>query len=237
MRIDGRKNDQTRNIKFTPSFLNFPTGSAMVEFGRTRVLCSAVVTEEVPPWMRAQKKPGGWLTAEYQMIPGSTSERSKRETTKISGRTQEIQRLVGRSLRSALNLEKIGQRTIYIDCEVLDADGGTRCASVCGGMLALRLAVEKMLADGTIAENPISSYVAALSLGIVEGEVMLDLCYQEDSNADVDMNVIMNEKGNFIELQATAEKRSFNDGELAQMLSLARTSVANVIQTIKTVKA
>ncbi|MEI6421662.1 MAG: ribonuclease PH, partial [Lentisphaerota bacterium] len=178
MRIDGRKAGQLRPVKITPGFLKHPAGSALIEFGNTRVICSASVIEEVPPWMRAQKVSGGWITGEYQMIPASTHDRSKRETNHPSGRTQEIQRLIGRSLRGAVDLEKLGSRTIYIDCEVIDADGGTRCASITGGMVALQLAIKKLIRDGKLSASPVKSNIAAVSVGIYKGEVLLDLCYE-----------------------------------------------------------
>ncbi|MEM4247776.1 MAG: ribonuclease PH [Candidatus Nanoarchaeia archaeon] len=236
MRSDGRKNDQMREMRIIPNFLKFAEGSALVEFGKTRVLCSASVLEEVPPWMRAQKKSGGWLTSEYQMLPASTQERSKRETTHISGRTHEIQRLVGRSLRAAIDLEKLGPRTIYIDCEVLDADGGTRCASINGGMASLAIAVRKLMDKGIIQENPITSYIGAISVGIVGGKVMLDLCYEEDSTADTDMNVVMNDKKEFIEVQATAEHKPFNEDDLTAMLKMAKGGILKIIKELKSIK-
>lgn len=236
MRSDGRRNEQMREMKIIPNFLKFAEGSALVEFGKTRVLCSASVLEEIPPWMRAQKKSGGWLTSEYQMLPASTLERSKRETTHISGRTHEIQRLVGRSLRAAIDLEKLGPRTIYIDCEVLDADGGTRCASINGGMASLAIAVKKLMDKGIIQENPITSYIGAISVGIVGGKIMLDLCYEEDSNADTDMNVVMNDKKEFIEVQATAEHKPFDEDDLAAMLKMAKGGILKIIKEIKSIK-
>ena len=228
MRSDGRKNLQLRNFEITPGFLKFPAGSAVVEFGNTRVLCSASVLEEVPPWMRAEKKAGGWVTGEYQMIPGSTSERNRRETTKIGGRTHEIQRLIGRCLRGAVDLQKLGARTIYIDCEVLDADGGTRCAAVNGGMVALEMALAKLMKDGLLKENPLVSRIAAVSVGMLGGKVLLDLCYEEDSKADVDMNVVMNDKMEFIEVQSTAEHSAFNEKNLLDMLSAAKKGIKEI---------
>ena len=227
-RIDGRKNLQMRSIEITPGFLKFPAGSAVAEFGNTRVLCSASVLEEVPPWMRAEKKTGGWITGEYQMIPGSTSERNRRETTKIGGRTHEIQRLIGRCLRGAVNLEKLGARTIYIDCEVLDADGGTRCAGINGGMVALEMALAKLMKDGLLKENPLVSRIAAVSVGMLGGKILLDLCYEEDSKADVDMNVVMNDKMEFIEVQSTAEHCAFNEKNLRDMLSAAKKGIKEI---------
>ncbi len=200
----------------------------LVEFGKTRVICSANVIEEVPPWMRYQKKSGGWITSEYQLLPFSTNERSKRETNAISGRTHEIQRLVGRSLRAAINLEKLGPRTIYVDCEVIDADGGTRCASITGGMTALRLAVLKLLDQKVINESPLIQNLAAVSVGIVGGKPMLDLCYEEDSCADTDMNVVMAENGHFVEIQSTAERNPFSREDLNQMLDIASKGIKEI---------
>jgi ribonuclease PH len=230
MRIDGRKAGQLRPVKITPGFLKHPAGSALIEFGNTRVICSASVIEEVPPWMRAQKVSGGWITGEYQMIPASTHDRSKRETNHPSGRTQEIQRLIGRSLRGAVDLEKLGSRTIYIDCEVIDADGGTRCASITGGMVALQLAIKKLIRDGKLSASPVKSNIAAVSVGIYKGEVLLDLCYEEDSNAEVDMNLVMTDQGRFVELQATGEESTFSKQELDSMRRVAERGIKKLFE-------
>ena len=221
MREDGRKNDELRNVKITPGYLKNPTGSVLIEFGNTRVICCATVANEVPGWMRAQNVKGGWITSEYQLMPTSTSERVRRERKGVSGRTQEIQRLIGRSLRAACDLEKIPGKTIYIDCDVLDADGGTRCASISGAMVALNIAVEKLLKEGVLEENPIRTNIAAVSVGIADGIPILDLCYTEDSSADVDMNVIMTDKGEFVEVQGTAEGNTFSRSQMNEMLDLA----------------
>ncbi|MCK5844672.1 MAG: ribonuclease PH, partial [Victivallales bacterium] len=221
-RIDGRKADELRPFKLTSGFQAHPAGSVLVEFGGTRVICAASISEEVPPWMKRDGKHGGWLTAEYQMLPSSTNTRSRRERKNgPSGRTQEIQRLIGRSLRAAVDLKKIGPRTIQIDCDVLDADGGTRCAGITGGMAALRLAVDSLLERGLLDENPITANVAAVSVGIFDGTPILDLCYEEDSSADVDMNVVMTAVGGIIEVQATAEGVPFSKNELNAMFALA----------------
>jgi ribonuclease PH len=186
--------------------------------------------------MRAQKVSGGWITAEYQMLPSSTSTRSRRENKSgPSGRTQEIQRLIGRSLRGAVDLEKLGPRTIHIDCDVLDADGGTRCASITGGMVALNLALAKLLEEGVLEENPVTANVAAVSVGIVDGIPTLDLCYEEDVKADVDMNVVMDENGNFVEVQATAEGLAFARQDLDSLLNLAEKGIAELLEIQKTV--
>ncbi len=233
MRIDGRKNGQLRPVRITPAYLKHPAGSALIEFGNTRVICAASVLEEVPPWMRIQKVPGGWVTSEYQMIPASTHDRSRRETNHPSGRTQEIQRLIGRSLRSSINLEKLGARTIYIDCEVIDADGGTRCAGITGGMVALQLAIRKLMNDGKLTENPLICNIAAVSVGILKGEVLLDLCYQEDSSADVDMNLVMTDSGRIVEVQATGEESTFSKKEFDAMMKSAEKGINHLFELQK----
>lgn len=221
-RIDGRKFDELREFGITPGFQKHPAGSVLVECGNTRVICAASITEDVPPWMKRDGKQGGWLTAEYQMLPSSTNTRNRRERKNgPSGRTQEIQRLIGRSLRAAVDLNKIGPRTIQIDCDVLDADGGTRCASITGGMAALKLAIDSLLENGLLDINPIVANIAAVSVGILKGEPILDLCYEEDSKADVDMNVVMTDSNDIIELQATAEGAVFSKYELDVMVQLA----------------
>ncbi|HBC87887.1 MAG TPA: ribonuclease PH [Lentisphaeria bacterium] len=233
MRIDGRKNGQLRPVRITPGFLKHPAGSALIEFGNTRVICAASIMEEVPSWMRSQKVPGGWVTGEYQMIPASTPDRTRREINHPSGRTQEIQRLIGRCLRAAVNLGKLGPRSIYIDCEVIDADGGTRCASITGGMVALQLAIRKLMKDGKLAENPILCNIAAVSVGVVKGEVLLDLCYQEDSSADVDMNLIMTDQGRIVEVQATGEESTFSKKEFDSMQKLAEKGINHLFELQK----
>lgn len=228
-RIDGRAPDELRAFKITSGFQKHPAGSVLVEFGNTRVICAASITEDVPPWMKRDGKKGGWLTAEYQMLPSSTNTRSRRETKNgPSGRTQEIQRLIGRSMRAAVDLNKIGSRTIQIDCDVLDADGGTRCASITGGMAALKLAVDSLIDCGLLDVNPIVANIAAVSVGIVNGEPILDLCYEEDSRADVDMNVVMTDSRDLIELQATAEGAVFSKVELDAMLEFATKGIGEL---------
>jgi len=227
---------ELRPVKIIPKFQKHPAGSVLIECGNTRVICAASILEEVPPWMRAQKVSGGWVTAEYQMLPSSTSTRSRRENKSgPSGRTQEIQRLIGRSLRGAVNLEKLGPRTIHIDCDVLDADGGTRCASITGAMTALNLAVAGLMEEGVLEENPVTANVAAVSVGIVGGEPTLDLCYEEDVKADVDMNVVMDENGNFVEVQATAEGIAFSRKDLDALLDLAEKGIKEILEIQKTV--
>ena len=228
--------EKLRPVNIIPNFQKHPAGSVLIECGNTRVICAASILEDVPPWMRAQKVSGGWVTAEYQMLPSSTSTRSRRENKSgPSGRTQEIQRLIGRSLRGAVDLEKLGPRTIHIDCDVLDADGGTRCASITGGMVALNLAVAKLLEEGVLEENPVTANVAAVSVGIVDGIPTLDLCYEEDVKADVDMNVVMDENGNFVEVQATAEGLAFARQDLDSLLNLAEKGIAELLEIQKTV--
>ncbi len=230
MRRADRKNDELREIQFIPDFTIHGEGSVLSCFGNTKVLCTASVEEGVPRFLRGEGR--GWITAEYGMLPRSTHTRSQREAArgKQSGRTQEIQRLIGRSLRAAVNLEKLGEYTITFDCDVLQADGGTRTAAITGAYIALERAVEKMLADGLIDENPIERQIAAISVGIVEGEPMLDLDYPEDSRADTDMNIIMDHYGNFIELQATAEEQAFSAIELKEMLALGEKGINELFE-------
>lgn len=225
MRTDGRSAEAIRPHVFTPHFSRNADGSVLIECGDTRVICTASVTPGAPRWMQANGKGGGWITAEYQMLPASTGQRGSRRT---SGRSTEIQRLIGRSLRAAVDMTKLGDHTIYIDCDVLDADGGTRCASINGGMVALRLVLNKLFAEGRISSIPIISPVGAISVGIVEGEALADLCYVEDSAAEVDMNVIMAENGQFVELQGTAEEQTFSRDQMNAMLDLAEPAIGSI---------
>ncbi|MBI4893966.1 MAG: ribonuclease PH [Acidobacteria bacterium] len=222
MRSDKRRADELRPVKIQTNYLMTAEGSCLIEVGHTRVLCAATVDETVPSFLRNSGR--GWVTAEYAMLPRATAERSPREAAKgkISGRTHEIQRLIGRSLRAVVDMEALGERTIVIDCDVIQADGGTRTASITGGYVALGLAVKKMLEFGAFKKNPLREQVAATSVGVVRGETLLDLCYEEDSQAEVDMNVVMTGAGEFVELQATAEKLSFQDARLQEMLASAR---------------
>ncbi len=222
-----RTSSQVRPIKITPRFTNNPMGSVLVEFGETRVLCTASVEEHVPGWMRGQRGQG-WLTAEYSLLPGSTTERTRREKTNTSGRTQEIQRFIGRSLRSIIDLRAIGERTITVDCDVLQADGGTRTASVTGGYVALKLAVDALIKKGKIKTNPIRENVAAVSVGVVDGQILVDLDYSEDLRADVDMNIVMQSGGNLVEVQGTAEKASFTRQQMNQMLDAAQAALVDI---------
>lgn len=230
LREDGRKVDSLREIKITKDFNLYAEGSVLIEFGNTKVICTASVSEKVPPFMRGQGK--GWLTAEYSMIPRATGERNQRESAKgkLSGRTMEIQRLIGRALRTAVDLDKLGERTITIDCDVIQADGGTRTTSISGGFIALALAVKKLMKDRVLNVNPIVSNVAAISVGIIRGTPMLDLMYTEDSAAEVDMNVVMNGKGEFVEVQGTGEEATYTRKELNELIDLAEVGIKEIIR-------
>jgi len=233
MRIDQREPGQMRPVKVTVDYLLTAEGSALIEVGHTRVLCTASVEETVPAFLRGSGK--GWVTAEYSMLPRATATRTPREVLKgrPSGRTMEIQRLIGRSLRSVMDLDALGERSVVLDCDVLQADGGTRTASITGAYIALSAAIRQMLKFGRLKRSPIRDFVAATSVGLVNGVPMLDLCYQEDSQAEVDMNVVMTGAGRFVELQATAEKMAFDDAQLASLLSLARRGVGELIAVQK----
>jgi len=225
-RLDGRTADAPRPTTITPDFTVHAEGSVLIEVGRTKVICTASVEERVPPFLRGQGK--GWVTAEYGMLPRATTTRTQREATagKVGGRTQEIQRLIGRSLRSVTAMNELGERTVWIDCDVIQADGGTRTAAITGGFVALVLAVEKLRERGSLPRVPITDYVAATSVGVVAGTPMLDLAYEEDSKADVDMNVVKTSDGRFIELQGTAETTPFKRSELDVLLALADKGIA-----------
>ena len=229
LREDGRKFDEERKIKITKNVNIYAEGSVLIEIGNTKVLCTASVSDKVPPFLRGTGK--GWLTAEYSMLPRATNERNSRESAKgkLSGRTVEIQRLIGRALRASIDLEKLGERLITIDCDVLQADGGTRTTSITGGYIALALAIKKLLADEVIEENPLISNVAAISVGKLNSNLIVDLKYSEDSAAEVDMNVIMNKKGEFIEVQGTGEESTFTRKELNALLDLAENSINRII--------
>ena len=229
MRVDGRKNNELRQIKFTKNYTKHSLGSVLVEFGDTKVLVCANFENAIPKWMD-KDSPEGWLTAEYSLLPTSTETRCQRERTKLSGRTQEIQRLIGRSLRACLNLEKIQGKTFIIDADVLQADGGTRTASICGAYVALKDMVEKLLSEKIIEENPIIEAIGAISAGIVNDEVMVDLCYQEDSNAQVDSNIVLTSSGKIIEFQTTAEGLPFNKTQMDEIFTLAKNSIDEIIK-------
>ena len=227
-RADGRTPDQARPLGFERDFTEMALGSVLVSFGRTRVLCTASVQEDVPRWLRGSGK--GWVTAEYSMLPGSTPDRAMREAAKgrQSGRTQEIQRLIGRSLRTVTRLEAMPEVSITVDCDVLQADGGTRTASICGGYVALHDALTRLVQRGALTEHPLSDLVAAVSVGVVGGVAMLDLPYEEDSRADTDMNVVMTGAGGFVEVQGTAEQAPFSRQELDNLLDLAATGISAI---------
>ena len=229
MRPSGRQANEIRRVCFTPDFTRHAEGSVLAEFGDTRVLCTASVEDRVPPWLRG--KNSGWVTGEYGMLPRSTHTRSAREAArgKQSGRTQEISRLIGRSLRAVTNLEALGERTVTIDCDVIQADGGTRTAAISGGFVAFGLAMHRLAGRKAIKKNPLHGRVAAVSVGIYRGTPVLDLDYDEDSNAETDMNIVMNEAGRFIEIQGTAEGHAFSEEEFAEMIRLAKHGIEHII--------
>ncbi len=234
-RPDGRANDQLRPISFVPNVAPNATGSVLVSFGSTQVICSATIEDDVPRWMRAQRVEGGWLTAEYSMLPYSTLERKPRDISrgKLDGRSSEIQRLIGRALRAMVDLKKIGQRTIWIDCDVLQADGGTRTASISGGCVAMAIALKKLMAQGKLKHDPIKKLVAAVSAGVYQGVPILDLNYPEDRDASVDFNVVMTETSEFVEVQGSGEEAVFSAAEMAAMLELSRKGIADIISQQK----
>ena len=229
MRIDQRDAGQMRPVKVTLDYLLTAEGSALIEVGNTRVLCAASIEDTVPPFLRGSGK--GWVTAEYSMLPRATGTRTPREVTKgrPSGRTMEIQRLIGRALRTVVDLNMLGERSIVLDCDVIQADGGTRTAAITGAYIALSAAFRQMVKFGTLPRSPLRDFVAATSVGIMQGTPLLDLCYQEDSHAEVDMNVVMTGSGRFVEVQATAEKQAFDDDQLASMLNLARRGILDLV--------
>lgn len=229
-RPSGRANDEMRQVKFTRQYTKHAEGSVLVEFGDTKVLCTATIDDRTPPWLRGKGQ--GWVTAEYGMLPRSTNSRMGREAArgKQGGRTQEIQRLIGRSLRAVVNLEALGERQIILDCDVIQADGGTRTASISGAYVALHDAVDTLLKKGAIKNDPLIGQLASISVGIYNGEPVLDLDYDEDSNAETDMNVVMNNAGHFIEVQGTAEGHAFTRDEMNQMLELAEKGINEIIQ-------
>jgi ribonuclease PH len=230
-RIDNRRPDEIRPLRFLNHIAPYATGSTLVEWGNTRVICGITVEESVPRWMKEQNVTGGWITAEYSMLPYSTLQRKQRDITKgkIDGRSQEIQRLIGRAMRAAINLEKVGPRTIWVDCDVLQADGGTRTAAITGSYVALALAIRKLTQDGKLTENPLLSAVAAVSVGLIGGEAMLDLCYVEDVAASVDMNIVMNAADEFIEVQGTGEEATFTRGQLDGLLEFGRLGIRQLL--------
>lgn len=229
MRIDNRAPGQMRPVRISTGYLMTAEGSALIEVGHTRVLCAATVEESVPGFLRGSGR--GWVTAEYAMLPRATATRTAREVIKgyPSGRTQEIQRLIGRSLRSVVDMSSLGDRTVIVDCDVLQADGGTRTAAITGAFVALSLALQQLVRFGALKKLPITDHVAATSVGLVDGVPSLDLCYEEDSRAEVDMNVVMTGAGRFVELQATAEKTPFDDGQLGELVELGRRGVSELV--------
>src|SRR5215469_8364551 len=229
-RSDNRAPDQMRAVNIVPDYIKTAEGSVLIEVGNTRVICTASVDETVPVFLRNSGR--GWITAEYGMLPRSTLTRSPREAARgrVGGRTHEIQRLIGRSLRAVTSLELLGERSIFIDCDVIQADGGTRTASITGSFVALGLAVEKLTQAGTLSSHPIKDFVAAISVGIVDGEILLDLCFEEDSRADVDMNFVMTGGNKIVELQATAEHQVFDEDQLQRMMRLAQQGVQPLVR-------
>jgi ribonuclease PH len=229
LRSDNRTPEQIRPVNIIPDFISTAEGSALIEMGNTRVICTASVEETVPAFLRNSGK--GWISSEYGMLPRSTLTRTARESSKgkQSGRTQEIQRLIGRSLRAVADLKQLGERTIWIDCDVIQADGGTRTASITGAFVALGLALQRLIDAGTLTAAPIKDFVAAISVGIVDGEILLDLNYEEDSRADVDMNFVMTAGNKIVELQATSEHQVFDDPQLAKMIALSRQGIQSLI--------
>jgi ribonuclease PH len=236
LRADGRAPNQLRPLRFQNGIAPYAAGSTLIEWGSTRVICAVTIEETVPRWMKEQKVTGGWLTAEYSMLPYSTLERKPRDISKgkLDGRSSEIQRLIGRSIRAAVDLEKFGARTICVDCDVLQADGGTRTAAITGAFVALSLAVKKLLAEKKISENPILSGVAAVSVGVVAEKALLDLCYTEDVAATVDMNLVMNSRGEFIELQGAGEEATFTEAQLAELLALGKIGIRELLAAQQT---
>ena len=231
-RPDGRQADQLRPISFSPNVAPHATGSVLVSFGNTRVICAATVEEDVPRWMRAQRVEGGWLTAEYSMLPYCTLDRKARDISrgKLDGRSSEIQRLIGRALRAVVDLKQVGQRTIWVDCDVLQADGGTRTASITGGCVAVAIAFNRLFAAGKLKNFPLKKLVAAVSAGVYEGTPVLDLAYLEDRDASVDFNVVMTENAEFVEVQGSGEEAVFSGEEMTAMLDLSRQGISELIQ-------
>ncbi|UDF15465.1 ribonuclease PH [Bacillus pumilus] len=236
MRLDERHYDELRKIEIEAGYIKHPEGSVLISAGNTKVICNASIEDRVPPFLRGQGK--GWITAEYSMLPRATAQRTIRESSKgkVTGRTMEIQRLIGRALRAVVDLEKLGERTIWIDCDVIQADGGTRTASITGAFVAMTLAIQKLRAEGVIKQNPITDYLAAISVGIDSQQgLLLDLNYEEDSSAEVDMNVIMTGAGRFVELQGTGEEATFSREQLNGLLDLAEKGIKELIEKQKAV--
>ncbi|RLD03844.1 MAG: ribonuclease PH [Chloroflexota bacterium] len=228
-RNDGRRNDQIRPVTLIPNYIIYPEGSVLITAGKTKVLCNVTIEEEVPAWKKKSNLSSGWVTAEYAMLPRATHTRSRRETHGLGGRSQEIRRLIGRSLRASVNLEELGPRTCIIDCDVIQADGGTRTAAITGGYVALTLALQNLVERGAVSSDVFASPVAAISVGMLNGQALLDLCYEEDSAVDVDVNVVMNAKGEFIEVQGTAEGATFSREALDTMLDFAALGIEELL--------
>jgi ribonuclease PH len=227
MRFDGRANDEMRAVLITPGYLDYAEGSVLIEVGRTRVICTATVEERVPIWLRDRGQ--GWVTAEYGMLPRATHQRTSRETMAPRGRTQEIRRLIGRSLRAAVDLRLLGERTVTVDCDVIQADGGTRTASITGGYVALAIALRKLIKGGLLPASVLASPVAAISAGVLQDEPLLDLNYEEDSQAQVDFNVVMNGRGQYVELQGTAESGAFSRETMDSLLKMAEKAIGKLL--------
>ena len=225
-----RRNDEMREVRVTKNYIMHPEGSVLIEFGNTKVICNATVEEKIPPFLRGSGT--GWITAEYSMLPRATNNRVQREASKgkLAGRTMEIQRLIGRALRSSIDLSKLGERTIIIDCDVIQADGGTRTASITGAYLAMELAIEKLIDERKLNEIPIISKVAAISVGKIKNDILLDLEYEEDSKADVDMNIVMNDKGEFIEIQGTGEEATFTQDDLMKFIEISKNAFEKLFE-------
>jgi len=228
-RQSGRRNNELRKVKITKDYIKYAEGSCLIEFGNTKVIATASVENSVPPFLKGKGQ--GWVTAEYGMIPRSCKTRVPREAAKgkLGGRTHEIQRLIGRSMRAVVDMAKIGERTVWMDCDVIQADGGTRCASITGSFVALVLALDKLKKDGILSEIPVSDYVAAVSVGMLDGKPVLDLDYEEDSGADVDMNIVMTGSGHFIEVQGTAEREPFSKSDMEKLLALAKEGIDGLV--------
>lgn len=229
LRLDGRKPDQLRPVGFEPDFVEYPEGSLLISLGKTRVLCNVSIEEKIPAWLDDPDSNRGWITAEYALLPRSTTTRVNRETQGLSGRTQEIKRLIGRSLRAGFDLEKLGKRTLIVDCDVIQADGGTRTAAISGGYIALRIALQKLVNANLISKEVFLPPVAAISVGLVNGAPLLDLNYLEDADADADLNVVMNQVGDFIEVQGTGEGATFSRSDLDTMLDLAQAGISQLL--------
>lgn len=235
MRIDGRAWDEMRPVRMRPGFVDYPEGSVLIDVGATRVLCNATVEESVPSWRLGTGR--GWVTAEYALLPRSTHQRTRRETHGLGGRTQEIRRLIGRSLRAAVDLDKLGERTIILDCDVIQADGGTRTAAITGSYVALAFAVRQLVANGMVPPDVLTTEVAAISLGLVEDQLLLDLCYEEDSAASADFNLVMTGEGRLVEVQGTAEGAPFDRQEFAAVLDLGEKSIRRLVEIQRQVLA